>query len=70
MALSLLALRRHGFQLVGEVDRRVIRFKLGGESFEVVSKEDVVPGGGRWNVYGRFTPKAAGNELVIGTSDL
>lgn len=68
--LSLLALRSHGFQLVGEVDWKVIRFKLGGETFEVVSKENVVPGGGKWNIYGRLTPKNVGTELVIGTSDL
>lgn len=68
--LSLLALQSRGFQLVGEVDGNVMRFQMGGEKFEVVSKENIAPGGGRWNVYGRLSPKNAGNELVIGTIDL
>lgn len=70
ITLSLLALRNRGFQPVGEVDGGVLRFQLGGTTFRITSKSGIVPGGGRWKVYGRLTPKAVGKELVIGTSDL
>jgi len=68
--LSVIEIPGKGFQRVGEVEGNAIRFQWDGEAFQVTSKESIVPGGGRWNVYGRFTPKAGGNELVIGTSDL
>lgn len=70
ITLSLLALRSRGFQPVGEVEGGVLRFQLGGNVFQITSKSTIVPGGGRWKVYGRLTPKEVGKELVIGTSDL
>lgn len=70
ITLSLLALRSRGFQPVGEVEGGVLRFQMGGNTFQITSKSGIVPGGGRWKVYGRLVPKQVGNELVIGTSDL
>ena len=69
-SLGLLALRSKGFQPVGEVDGTLLRFQWGGESFEIQSKAAIVPGGGRWTLYGRFTPRGAVPALTIGTGDL
>ncbi len=69
-SLGLLALRSKGFQPIGEVDGNVLRFQWAGEAFEIQCKETIVPGGGRWTLYGRFTPRSAVPALAIGTSDL
>ncbi|MBL8239085.1 MAG: hypothetical protein JNM66_16805 [Bryobacterales bacterium] len=64
------ALRGRGYQRVGEVDGSVMRVRWAGTEIEVTSTENVVPGGGKWTLYGRLTSKNGGSELQLGISDL
>jgi hypothetical protein len=70
LVLSVIEMPGRGFQRVGEVDGNAMRVQWEGEAFQIVSRKSIVPGGGRWHVYGRLMPKNVGNEFVIGTSDL
>lgn len=70
MTIGVQAMRGRGFQRVGEVDGKVMRVQWGEATIEIVSEESIVPGGGKWTLYGRVTSKDGGPELQLGTADL
>ena len=70
MTIGVQAMRGRGFQRVGEVDGKVMRVQWAEATVEIVSEESIVPGGGKWTLYGRVTSKDGGPELQIGTAEL
>jgi hypothetical protein len=70
LAVGVHALRGRGYQRVGEVDGKVMRVQWAGTEIGLTSAESIVPGGGKWTLYGRLTSKDGGRELQVGTSDL
>jgi hypothetical protein len=70
LTIGVHGLRGRGYQRVGEVDGKVMRVQWSGIDIEVVSAENIVPGGGKWTLYGRVTSNSGGAELQVGTTDL
>ncbi len=67
--LLLSVVRTHGLDRIGFIDGATMTFNWKQVAYELRCKEPIVPGGGRWSLYGKLTPKWI-NSYSVATTGL